>query len=237
MTACPIFTAFGVSEWMQTVSARTGQRPAAQSGQGPVAHCRHRTACGELRRHGRMFTRDDQLALVVIVQICEEFGQEAHAAPRVDLFMQCSGNAGDRNVIHRRGIGDGLGNMFLTGRHAVERAVRLQMAERHSLEFQKCDERTDLVENDVGQLVTLDLHLASTEPGQIGQRDMRTHLDPVLLGQGDRLSHVVGVGAVKAAGHVGLGNEGHDACVVAHPVKAKALAHVTVDVHPHGVSS
>src|SRR5436190_24103164 len=62
---------------------------------------------------------------------------------------------------------------------------------------------------------------------------MRTDFDAVFLGEPHGRSHMVEVGAMEAAGHIGDIDEGHQARIIAHFIEAESLSHVTVDgCHP-----
>ena len=102
-------------------------------------------------------------------------------------------------------------------------------------QFKEGKQSADLVEDDVIHFLSIDLHLPPPESWQIGQRDMGADLDPVFVRQRNRSSHVVGIGAVKAAGDVGLGNEWHDAGIISDLVETEAFAHVTIDIYLHGM--
>ena len=133
-------------------------------------------------------------------------------------------------------IADRMGNMFLPRGHPIQRAMRFHMAKPQPGNGQKFVKRPDLVDDDIRHFITVDLHLATPEAGQIGQRDMRADLHPVLGRQCHRLPHVIGVRAVETAGNIGLGDIGHDRRVIAHPVKAKAFTHVAIDINAHDAS-
>src|SRR5689334_6636714 len=120
-------------------------------------------------------------------------------------------------------------------RHAVERTMRFEMIELHSLGIEKPLERSNLVDDAIGQLVTAHLHLAAAEALQIRQRGVRADLDAMFLGTAYRLAHVIVVGSMKAAGDVRDRDIGHEAFVVAQSVKAETLAHVTIDLHRHRI--
>ena len=62
-----------------------------------------------------------------------------------------------------------MGDVFFAGRHPVKGAVRLHVAELNSRSVQKAFQRTDLVEDDVGHFLPVDLHLAAAESGQVGE--------------------------------------------------------------------
>ena len=111
--------------------------------------------------------------------------------------------------------------------------MRLDVVELHALDVEEGLERADLVDQAVRQLLAAHLHLAPAEALQVGQRRVGADLHAMRLGQADGLAHHAGIRAVKAAGHIGHGDVGHDALVVAQLIEAEALAHVAIDCQSH----
>ena len=97
----------------------------------------------------------------------------------------------------------------VAGGHAIERAVRLDVVQRHAFGFKKTLERADLVDDAIGKLLASDLHFATAEALPVRQRRMRSDSDVLLLGKLHCPAHVVEVGGVEAAGNVGDGDRGH----------------------------
>jgi hypothetical protein len=111
--------------------------------------------------------------------------------------------------------------------------MRLDVVELHALRIEEALERADLIDDAVGELVAVHLHLAPAEALQVGQRRMRADLDVMRLGQLHGLVHHIRVRGMKAAGHIGDADIGHDAGIVAHAVKPEGLAHVAIDRQSH----
>ena len=170
-----------------------------------------------------MFARDDQAAIGAVFQIGVEFRDEPVPARGVDLLVQSAGHAQKRHLEDIGGIADGMGDVLLPRRHAVKAAVRLDMVQRHPLGLQKPAERADLVDQAVGHLLPVHLHLAPAKALQIGQAGMRADLHPMLLGQLNCRPHVVEVAGMKAASDVGDMDQWHQPGVIAHAIQAHSF--------------
>ena len=180
-----------------------------------------------------MLTRDDQAAIVVVIEVGEELRLKPDASLTVNLLVQCSGETEDGNIVDQRSIGHGMGNVFHACSHAVKRAMRLEMRQLHASLIQKPLQGTDLVNDDVRHLTAVNLHFAAAETGQIRQGEMRPGFDTIFFCKLDCAPHVIGIGTVKPAGDVGLGNVRHQLLVIAKFVEAEALSHVAVDIDDH----
>src|SRR5262245_18131435 len=88
------------------------------------AHTTSRCDFGILRL---VFPRDDQSALVIIVEIGIEFSEHGAATLCVDFFMESAPHAENRQVVDDRGIADRMRDMIESCGHPVERAMRFQM--------------------------------------------------------------------------------------------------------------
>jgi len=84
----------------------------------------------------------------------------------------------------------------------VERTVGLDVAERGPLRSSDGLKRTKLIEDEVGDLVSGQVHRAPAETLPVSEAGMRTDGDPVAERQRNRGTHGVGVTGVKAAGNV-----------------------------------
>jgi hypothetical protein len=147
--------------------------------------------------------------------------------------MLGTGHAQQLHLEHVGGVADGIGHLFRPRRHAIERAMGLDVIERYALGIEERLQSAHLIDQAVGQLRRIHLHLAAAETLKIGQRRMGADLDAVLFRQPDRLVHHRRVRGMKAAGYVGDGDERHDGGIVAAFVEAEALAHVAIDCQSH----
>ena len=188
-----------------------------------------------LRIHGFVFARYDQTAVVIIVEIGIIFGDEGVATGLVNDLVLCPDHAHQRGFEYIRSVADGVSDRFVPRRHAVERAMGLNVIERHILGFQEALERTHLVNDAIGQFVTRHFHFATAEALKIGERRMGANRDLMLLGQLDRFAHVVEIRCMESARHVCDRNERHQPFVVADPVEAERLAHIAIDCD-HGAA-
>ena len=181
---------------------------------------------------GLVLARDDEAAVGIVVEVGVVFGDEGVAAPLVDHLMQRTLHAEQRYFVDVSGIRDGLRDVLVARGHAVEGTVRLDVIERQAFGIQECLERTDLIKQAVRQLLAVDLHLPPSEALQVRQGRMSADLDAELLGELYRLAHVIEVGRMEAASHVGDIDVRHQSLVVTHLVEAIGLAHVAID-HDH----
>ena len=74
-----------------------------------------------------MLARDNDHAVVVIVQIGIIFGNKFQTLGGIDPLMHRAGHAQNRHVEHFGCIGDRLRHLLRFGRHAIERTVRLDV--------------------------------------------------------------------------------------------------------------
>ena len=124
-----------------------------------------------------MLARDDQCAVVGIVEIGIEFGDEPMArAPYRRFSCRVSDHAHERHLEHLGGVADGLRHLFRPRRHAVERAVRLDVVERHAFGLEKALQRADLIDDAVGQFfAAASSSPAGRSPAGRAARDARRH--------------------------------------------------------------
>ena len=175
-----------------------------------------------------MLARDDEAPVVGVVEIDIELGDQSMAAGRVHAFVLRIDHAEDWRLEHVGRVADGVGDLGVAGGHAVERAVRLYVVERHTLGFEEALERADLVDETIGELIASNLHFSPPKPLTVRQRWMRSDFNVVLLGELHRRAHVIEVGGVEATCDIGDVDRGHDALVVAEAPDAETLAHVAI---------
>ena len=96
----------------------------------PRARERAAACCGSTAWCSRVMIRPPSL---VVVEVGVELGDEGEAARLVDLLVQGAGHAEQRHAEHLGGVAHRVRHLLLARRHAVERAVRLDVVERHAL--------------------------------------------------------------------------------------------------------
>jgi hypothetical protein len=102
---------------------------AADADKPAVADGVDRTLRRDLQIDRRMFTRDDQIAAVVVIKIGEELRHEVVTAFLIDLLVHGPGKAIDGNPIDVGGVGDGVCDRGIARRHPIQGAVRFDVIE------------------------------------------------------------------------------------------------------------
>ena len=164
-------------------SSRPGQgclcrRPSGQA----LVERSHRPVRRDRRLDRLVFARDDEAPVVGVVEIDIELGDNRWPRRRVDasrapyLIMPKIGalNTSAASQIASAIFGVARG-------HAIKRAVRLDVVERHALGFEERLERADLVDQTVGELIASDLHLPPPEPLRSGSDGCAPTLTPCFL--------------------------------------------------------
>src|SRR5205085_2853266 len=143
--------------------------------------------------------------LIAVVEIRIELGDETVAALRENGLVQRTDHPHQRRLEDVRRIAEGVRYFLAPRRHAVKRAMRLDMIQLHALGLEEALERADLIDEAVGELLAGDFHLAAAEALEIRQGRMGSDLDAVLASEPNGSAHVVEIRGVKAAGDVGRG--------------------------------
>src|SRR5262249_8441712 len=127
--------------------------------------------CAPHRRVGRilglMFTRDDEAALGIVIEIGIILRDEGVAATLIDLLMQRSLHTEQRHLVYVGCVGYGFRDVHDPRCHAVERAMWLYVIESHPFSVKEGLESTDLIQETVRELFTADLHFSPPEALQI----------------------------------------------------------------------
>ncbi len=84
-----------------------------------------------------MNAAEDQIALRIVFEVRVEFRDEFDTFVLVCRFVRREGHAENGHAERKNGIGDCRRDIFVTGRHAVERAMRLDVIERDALRHQE----------------------------------------------------------------------------------------------------
>ena len=202
-----------------------------------AAQCR-KAAGLEHSRHSRsalrrvavfVCARDHEAAVLVVVEVGKELGYEVELVARGGALVLRAHEAHERHAERLDGERQRIGQLARARRHAVQRAMRLDVAERHTLAEQDAGQRTDLVPHHGQQFIGRDAHLTPAEALEIGQRRMGAYVHAVLLGQQHRRAHDARIRGVEAARDVGHRDVLHECRVVAEAVDTKAFAHVGID--------
>ena len=135
----------------------------------------------------------------------------------------------DEAVIHLAdALDDGARQLFILCCHVVERAVRLDVAKRHTGGAAEGGQRAELI-LDIGlRLGRGNVHAAATKAHQIGEAGVRADMHARLAAARDGLRHHERIAPVIAAGDVCGRNQRDHGLVHPDGIRAEALAKVAV---------
>ena len=198
----------------------------AHQPQHPRSHLlgvmQHRT--GLAPRHQRPFRR--------IATVRKGLGHHRQACLSRPVRQRRTRQHHQRQTIVRRLHGlDHIGGLSPVMRNGVvERTVRLHVAYLRACHARQRLQCPDLVDHPCPQIGRRHVHVAPPETGKIriGHVCPDAHATPCSLAQ--RLQDARRVTGMKAAGHIGTGDDFQHRCIITHRPGAKTLAQVTVQV-------
>lgn len=175
------------------------------------------------------FALDDEAALVVVVEVYIEFGNEGDTEFLADGFMGGSGETVEGDTVLEVDLGGFFHEVGVASQHSVEGAVGFDVIEFHAVLVEEADEGTDLVADDGADFFGGEGHAAAAEAGEVGQAGVGADFNAVFFGESDGAFHDVGIPGVPATGEVDGINDGHEGFVVAEAVEADAFSHVGIN--------
>jgi hypothetical protein len=115
----------------------------------------------------------------------------------------------------------------------VERAVRLDVLQRHAGQPREFAQRAELVDHVVHQLVGRCIDMAAPEAHEVAKARVRADAHAVFPGQQHRLAHDVRITRMKACGDIGRADQRHQFLVhtIADGPWTEAFAHVGVQIN------
>ena len=93
-----------------------------------------------------MHAGDDEAALIAVVKVSVELGNHLAAAGGIDGLVQRAKHAEQRLLENLCRVTHRIRDLFVARRHAVERTMRLDVIEGHSLRFEKARQCPDLID-------------------------------------------------------------------------------------------
>ena len=107
--------------------------------------------------------------------------------------------------------------------------MAFDMRHLESVEFEEPGQSASLVQDGIVERTRSQVHLPPPEPLQVGQAGVTPNVDPVRLGQRDRLGHDIEIRGVETARDVGKIQQGHQLLVGAEVPGPVGFSHVDVD--------
>ena len=141
---------------------------------------------------------------------------------------------GQARVVGEDGLDDRGGLLLVADDRVVERPVRLDVAHPGAGDAGEALERTDLVDDVLGEVVWRDVDEATTEAGQVAVPDLRADAHPLRRGPVADRTQDGGVTGVEAAGDVGARDDLEQRVVVAERPLPEPLTEVGVEIDVHG---
>ncbi len=230
-------SAFGLSPCRHRVSAATASSRAVDRPHDAVAGEAHRRLRRGLRvAHDRTRPRaGDEPPGAVVGAIDEGLGRIAQAAGKGGALHRLRSGEADEHEPAARARGaarDRRGELGVVDGLVVERAVRLDVAQRRAVGRGEREQRAHLVEHVGLDLGGRRLDLAAAEAAQVEVARVRADRDARARGERDRAVDHPRVAGVEAAGHVRRGHVLEQGLVGAQRPGSEALAEVRVQVDP-----
>src|SRR5215472_87961 len=180
----------------------------------------------------------DDITFVVVLEVDISFVYEPDASRLALSRDHLAGHYQHEITIDRFNRPDDTARgCWIVDRSEIQLPMRLDVVEAHAFRAAETEQRADLVDADLENLVFGKLHSTPAEASKVRIRYMRTEFDAVLLRKTHGAGHRPWVSRVIAAGHMHRGDEGHQRLIVAENVTTEGFAHIGVEIDLHGATS
>jgi len=119
---------------------------------------------------------------------------------------------------------------MLHGAHIRQRTMQFQMTHMPACHLRHRLRRAQLIAHGIAKLRQRQMHTVAPKAAQVRKAGMRPNADTLFNRQRHRLRHHIRITCMKAASDIGRRHNVQKRCIIAQRIRAKALAHVGIQI-------